>query len=119
MKAVRIPQTIVLMMAVFATQTKGNAQNVLPNAHNQSCWQDLNSLRQCVARQQQQLADQAARCTSYPEYQCAEPENAPAVPTKKATQQNTRVKKQDMKLEKRATPPAKYGKDSNADPSAD
>ena len=101
MKTTRILQTIVLMVTIFAGLATANAQNVLPDAQNQSCWQDLNSLRQCIAAQQQQLADQAARCTSYPEYQCAEPENAQEVPAKKVTQQKARVKKQDMKVETR------------------
>ncbi|HMD15631.1 MAG TPA: hypothetical protein VKH18_03110 [Terriglobales bacterium] len=104
MKKTRISQTIVLMvMIILAGLATANAQNVLPDAQNQACWQDLNSLRQCVATQQQQLADEAARCTSYPEYQCAEPENAREVPAKKVTQQKARVKKQDIKVEKTAT----------------
>lgn len=104
MKAMRIPQTIVLMMVIFAALATANAQNVLPDEQNQACWQDLNSLRQCVATQQQKLADQAERCTSYPEYQCA-PENA-AVPTNKVTQPKVRAKKQDLKVEKTTTPTA-------------
>ena len=115
MKALRIPQTIILLAIIFAALTQANAQNVLPDAQNQACWQDLNSLRQCVATRQQQLADQAARCTSYPEYQCAPEENAPAVPAKKVTEHKGQVKKQDMKAEKTATPAAKDAKDSKAD----
>jgi hypothetical protein len=102
MKTLRISQIIVLMMTIFAGLATANAQNVLPDAQNQACWQDLNSLRQCVATQQQQLADQAARCTSYPEYQCAEPENAREVPTRKALQK-ARAKKQDKNVETSAT----------------
>ena len=103
MKTTRILQTIVLVATIFAGLAAANAQTVLPDAQSQSCWQDLNSLRQCVAIQQQQLADQAARCTSYPEFQCAEPENAREVPAKKVKQQKARVKKQDLKVEKTAT----------------
>jgi hypothetical protein len=102
MKTTRISQTVVLMMTLFAGLAIADAQTVLPDAQNQACWQDLNALRQCVATQQQQLADQAARCTSYPEYQCAEPESARELPTKKA-QQKARAKKQDSKVEKTAT----------------
>jgi hypothetical protein len=106
MKTLRISQTIVLLVTIFAGLAIANAQNVLPDVQNQSCWQDLNSLRECVATQQQRLADQAARCTSYPEYQCAEPENAREIPAKKVKQQEARVIKQDTKVEKTAIPAA-------------
>jgi hypothetical protein len=102
MKILRISQAIAWIMTIFAGLATANAQNMLPDAQNQACWQDLNSLRQCVATQQQQLADQAARCTSYPEYQCAEPENGREVPAKKALRK-PRVKKQDKKVEAKAT----------------
>jgi hypothetical protein len=100
MKALRIAQTIALIMTIYAALGTASAQNLLPDAQDQACWQDLNSLRQCVATQRQKQADYAAGCTSYPEFQCAEPESATPSATKELTQQKTRAKKHDKKVEK-------------------
>lgn len=57
---------ILLLMSAVALP----AQNTLPDANNDSCWQSLSSLRACQLAEQQREADYAQRCTSYPEYQC-------------------------------------------------
>src|SRR5579864_3568709 len=99
----RIAQTIALIVTMYAALGTAKAQNLMPDAQDQACWQDMNSLRQCVATQQQKQADQAARCTSHPEFQCAEPESAPPSATKELAQQKARAKKHDTKVEKNST----------------
>jgi hypothetical protein len=49
------------------------AQNALPDPHNDACWQSLESLRACQLEQYNREIDYAQRCTSYPEYQCTPP----------------------------------------------
>jgi hypothetical protein len=104
MKTLRIAQTVALIVTMYAALGTAKAQNLLPDAQDQACWQDLSSLRQCVVTQQQKQADQAARCTSYPEFQCAEPESPSPSATKELTQHKARAKKHDAKLEKTTTP---------------
>ena len=60
MKALRIAQTIALIVTIYAALGTANAQNPLPDAQDQACWQDLNSLRQCVATQQQMCRQMVA-----------------------------------------------------------
>ena len=48
-----------------------SAQNILPNPQDGSCWESLSALRACALEQYNRELDQAERCTSYPEYQCA------------------------------------------------
>jgi hypothetical protein len=57
---------ILLLMSAVALP----AQNMLPDANNDACWQSLSSLHACELAQQQREMDYAQRCTSYPEYQC-------------------------------------------------
>ena len=47
-----------------------SAQNTLPDPHNDACWSSLDALRACQLQAYNAAMDQAARCTSYPEYQC-------------------------------------------------
>jgi len=46
------------------------AQNSLPDPHNDSCWSSLASLRACQLQAYNEAQDYQYRCTSYPEYQC-------------------------------------------------
>ena len=68
-------KTLVLISFLFVLSAIGlQAQNALPDAHNDACWQSLDSLRACQLQQEKIAADYAQRCTSYPEYQCAPPD---------------------------------------------
>lgn len=73
-KLMLVTEILLLMSAVALP-----AQNTLPAANNEACWQSLSSLHACQLAQQQREMDYAQRCTSYPEYQCLP-----------ATEQNTK-----------------------------
>ena len=47
-----------------------SAQNTQPSPNNDACWQSLSALRACQLAEYNREMDYAARCTSYPEYQC-------------------------------------------------
>jgi hypothetical protein len=64
-----ITLSFLLLFSAFTLQ----AQNTLPDPHNDSCWQSLDALRACQLEQYNREADYSQRCTSYPEYQCAPP----------------------------------------------
>ncbi len=65
-----IPVGILLLLSVATL----SAQNTLLNPHDDACWSSLSALRACQIQAYDEAADQAERCTSYPEYQCLPPE---------------------------------------------
>jgi hypothetical protein len=69
-----IPVGILLLLSVATL----SAQNSLPNPHDDACWSSLSALRACQLQAYDQALDQAQRCTSYPEYQCAPVAEPPA-----------------------------------------
>lgn len=67
MKAQRI---LLLGILITLAASVMQAQNSLPDPHNDSCWSSLSALRACQLQADQQAQDYQYRCTSYPEYQC-------------------------------------------------
>lgn len=67
-----IPVGILLLLSVATL----SAQTTLANPNDDSCWSSLSALRACQLQASNEAADQAQRCTSYPEFQCLPPETS-------------------------------------------
>jgi hypothetical protein len=71
MKAYKLALIGVLFLVAVTTM---QAQNSLPDAHDNSCWSSASALQACQLqadqKADQQVQDYQYRCTSYPEYQC-------------------------------------------------
>jgi hypothetical protein len=83
-----VPIGILLVLSVAPL----SAQNSLPSPQNASCWESLSALHACAQEQYNREMDYAARCTSYPEYQCTpapEPSVSSAEIAKKSSKSKT------------------------------
>src|SRR5689334_17234340 len=72
----KIAKFLSLFALVVLTASLASAQ-ITVDSNDDSCWQNISSLRACQAAQQRLAELQAQQCTSFPEYQCA-PEEQPA-----------------------------------------
>ena len=77
----KIVKLLALMALVVLTASLASAQ-IAVNPNDDGCWQDLSALRACQAAQVRLAEEQAQRCTSFPEYQCAPDEQPATTPAK-------------------------------------
>ena len=77
----KIAKLLALMALVVLTASLASAQ-IIVNPNDDACWQDISSLRACQAAQVRLAEEQAQRCTSFPEYQCAPDEQTVTTPAK-------------------------------------
>ena len=77
----KIAKLLSLFALVVMTASLATAQ-IMVNANDDGCWQDISALRACQATQQRLAESQAQQCTSFPEYQCTPEEQPATAPTK-------------------------------------
>ena len=107
MKLLTILITATLLMLASSSVF---AQNSLPDPNDAACWQSLDALHNCAQAQQDRAMAQAARCTSYPEYQCEPASEQP----QHITAQEARLQKQKSKATSSAAQYRKTSGDSSA-----
>ncbi len=87
----RIAKIAAVASAMLLLATLSSAQIVV-DPNNNSCWENLSSLRACQSQQVERAAIQAQECTSFPEYQCTPEETVqPRVEGKKAKKNEVTV----------------------------
>src|SRR5690348_8065647 len=77
----KIAKLFSLFALLLLAASLASAQ-VTVDPNNDSCWQEISSLRACQAAQLRLQESQVQRCTSFPEYQCAPEEQPATAPTK-------------------------------------